>query len=279
MRQKIEKRWILLLIILLLILVPISIHLIIGQGKKEILSAKEFKEFLESNNMVEEYKKSDTLTYHSIKSIDSSNSSKYYTVSTKVFTINVDGSYNVIGFNNLLKSEHKNKVMNEAAAKRIAKEYLKKLYNGQCKFEETKEESIVNIPYYTFIFKKYEEGYPYYDKKISIQINKYSGKLEGYVNLGSDLELGSLDILVTEEEAYKKAILDFNNINKNGEQAESTFKALSENEDGTLMELCYILTIKGADAENKEVKVKYFISVNDGRIIKVLRDNVNKTTT
>lgn len=279
MTQKIKKRWIFLLIIILLILVPISIHVIIGQGKKEILAAKEFKNFLESNNMVEEYKNSDTLTYDSVKIIDSSNSSEYYTVSTKVFTINVDSSYKVIGFNNLLKTQYNNQQINEEEARRISEEYLRKLYDGQYEFEETKEESVVNIPYYTFIFKKYEEGYPYYDKKISIQINKYTGKLEGYVNLGPDLDLGNLEILVTEEEAYKKALLNFNETNKNGEKAESTFRALSENEDATLMELCYIITIKGIDEEDKEVKVKYFISANDGRIIKVIRDNVNKTTT
>ena len=279
MTQKIKKRWIFLFILILLILVSISIHVIIGQGKKEILAAKEFKKLLESNNIVEEYKKSDTLTYDSIKIIDSSNSSEYYTVSTKVFTVNVDSSYKVIGFNNLLKSNYNNQQIGEEEAKCISEEYLKKIYDGQYKFEEIKEDNVVNIPYYTFIFKKYEEGYPYYDKKISMQINKYTGKLEGYVNLGSDLDLGNLDILITEEEAYKKALLNFSEVNKNGEKAEGTFKALSENEDATLMELCYIVTIKGIDEEDKEVKFKYFISVNDGRIIKVVRDNINKTTT
>ena len=161
MTQKIKKRWIFLFILILLILVSISIHVIIGQGKKEILAAKEFKELLESNNIVEEYKKSDTLTYDSIKIIDSSNSSEYYTVSTKVFTVNVDSSYKVIGFNNLLKSNHNNQQIDEEEAKRISEEYLKKICDGQYKFEEIKEDNVVNIPYYTFIFKKYEEGYPY----------------------------------------------------------------------------------------------------------------------
>ena len=40
------------------------------------------------------------------------------------------------------------------------------------------------------------------------------------------------------------------------------------------MELCYVITLKGIDADKKEIRVKYFISTEDGRIIRTIRDNI-----
>ena len=133
----------------------------------------------------------------------------------------------------------------------------------------------MNVPYYTFIFKKCEDGYPYYDKKITLQINKVTGKLDGYVNLTSYLDTKDVDILLSEEEAISNALKDFNEINKNGEII-GIFKAWTENEDSSFMELCYVITLKGIDEEEKEIRIKYFISTEDGRIIRNARDNIIK---
>ena len=272
MKKKIKRIFSLIFIVILLIVIALSAHVIIGNGKKEIKVAKNFKELLYSENMINKYENDSLLSYKSISKIDASNSKKYYTINTKYFTIDIDNSYNVIGFNNMLYENGKTKIDKEVA-KEISERYLKKLYKGDYEYDSILEDNDLNVPYYTFIFKKCEDGYPYYDKKITLQINKVTGKLDGYVNLTSYLDTKDVDILLSEEEAISNALKDFNEINKNGEII-GIYKAWTENEDSSFMELCYVITLKGIDEEEKEIRIKYFISTEDGRIIRTINDNI-----
>ena len=274
MKKKNKKIFSLIFIVILLIVIALSAHVIIGNGKKEIKAAKNFKELLYSEDMINEYENDSLLSYKSISKIDASNSKKYYTVTTKYFTMDIDDSYNIIGFNNMLYGNGKTQIDKEVA-KEISEKYLKKLYNGDYEYDSILEEKTLNVPYYTFIFKKCEKGYPYYDKKITLQINKFTGKLDGYVNLNSYLDTKGTDILLSEEEASSNALKDFNEINKNGEII-GIYKVWTENEDNSFMELCYVITLKGIDEEEKEIRIKYFISTEDGRTIRTVRDNIIK---
>ena len=259
-------------IVILLVVISLAIHVIFGNGKKEIKVAKSFKELLYSEDMIDEYKNDTLLSYKSVSKIDASNSKKYFTVSTKYFTVDVDDSYNVIGFNNMLYSSGKMKIDKEVA-REIAERYLKKLYNGDYEYDSILDDEIGNVPYYTFMFKKCEKGYSYYDKMITIQINKFTGKLDGYVNLNCYLNTKDINILVSEEDATSKALNDFNEINKDGKVI-GIYKVWAENEDSSFMELCYVITLKGIDIDEKEIRLKYFISTEDGRIIRTIRDNI-----
>ena len=274
MKKKNKIIFSLILIVILLIVIVLSTYVIIGNGKKEIKVAKNFKELLYSEDIINKYENDSLLSYKSISKIDASNSKKYYTVTTKYFTIDIDDSYNVIGFNNMLYKNGKTQI-DKKVAKEISEKYLKKLYNGDYEYDSILEDKALNVPYYTFIFKKYEKGYPYYDKKITLQINKFTGKLDGYVNLNSYLDTKSTDIILSEEEAISNALKGFNEINKNGEII-GIYKAWTENEDNSFMELCYVITLKGIDEEEKEIRIKYFISTEDGRIIRNVRDNIIK---
>lgn len=274
MKKKIKIIFSLMFIVILLIVIVLSAHIIIGNGKKEIKVAKNFKELLYSENMINKYENDSLLSYKSISKIDASNSKKYYTINTKYFTIDIDDSYNVIGFNNMLYENGKTKI-DEEVARKTSERYLKKLYKGDYEYDSILKDKELNVPYYTFIFKKCEKGYPYYDKKITLQINKVTGKLDGYVNLTSYLDTKDVDILLSEEEAISNALKDFNEINKNGEII-GIYKAWTENEDSSFMELCYVITLKGIDEEEKEIRIKYFISTEDGRIIRNARDNIIK---
>lgn len=274
MKKKIKRIFSLIFIVILLIVIALSVHVIIGNGKKEIKAAKNFKELLYSEDMINKYENDSLLSYKSISKIDASNSKKYYTINTKYFTIDIDNSYNVIGFNNMLYENGKTKI-DEEVARKTSERYLKKLYKGDYEYDSILKDKELNVPYYTFIFKKCEKGYPYYDKKITLQINKVTGKLDGYVNLTSYLDTKDVDILLSEEEAISNALKDFNEINKNGEII-GIYKAWTENEDSSFMELCYVITLKGIDEEEKEIRTKYFISTEDGRIIRSVRDNIIK---
>lgn len=272
MKKKNKKIFSLILIVILLIVISLSAHVIIGNGKKEIKAARNFKELLYSEDMINKYENDSLLSYKSTRKIDASNSKKYYTVTTKYFTMHIDDSYNVVGFNNMLYEDGKTQIDKESA-KEISENYLKKLYNGDYEYDSLVEDDTLNVPYYTFIFKKCEKGYPYYDKKITLQINKFTGKLAGYVNFNSYVDTKNIDILLSEEEAISNALKDFNEINKNGEII-GIYKAWTENEDKSFMELCYVITLKGIDEEEKEIRIKYFISTEDGRIIRTINDNI-----
>ncbi|MDY4079935.1 MAG: hypothetical protein SOY42_14330 [Clostridium sp.] len=272
MKKKNKRIFSLILIVILLIVIALSAHVIIGNGKKEIKAARNFKELLYSEDMINKYENDSLLSYKSTRKIDSSNSKKYYTVTTKYFTMDIDDSYNVVGFNNMLYGNGKTQIDKEVA-KEISEKYLKKLYNGDYEYDSLLEDDTLNVPYYTFIFKKCENGYPYYDKKITLQINKFTGKLDGYVNFNYYVDTKDIDILLSEEEAISNALKDFNEINKNGEIM-GIYKAWTENEDNSFIELCYVITLKGIDEEEKEIRIKYFISTEDGRIIRTVRDNI-----
>ena len=272
MKKKNKKIFSLILIVILLIVISLSAHVIIGNGKKEIKAARNFKELLYSEDMINKYENDSLLSYKSTRKIDASNSKKYYTVTTKYFTMDIDDSYNVVGFNNMLYEDGKTQIDKESA-KEISENYLKKLYNGDYEYDSLVEDDTLNVPYYTFIFKKCEKGYPYYDKKITLQINKFTGNLDGYVNFNSYVDTKDIDILLSEEEAISNALKDFNEINKNGEIL-GIYKAWTENEDKSFMELCYVITLKGIDEEEKEIRIKYFISTEDGRIIRTINDNI-----
>lgn len=272
MKKKNKKIFSLILIVILLIVISLSAHVIIGNGKKEIKAARNFKELLYSEDMINKYENDSLLSYKSTRKIDASNSKRYYTVTTKYFTMDIDDSYNVVGFNNMLYEDGKTQIDKESA-KEISENYLKKLYNGDYEYDSLVEDDTLNVPYYTFIFKKCEKGYPYYDKKITLQINKFTGNLDGYVNFNSYVDTKNIDILLSEEEAISNALKDFNEINKNGEII-GIYKAWTENEDKSFMELCYVITLKGIDEEEKEIRIKYFISTEDGRIIRTINDNI-----
>ncbi|MGM9979078.1 MAG: YcdB/YcdC domain-containing protein [Clostridium sp.] len=272
MKKKNKKIFSLILIVILLIVISLSAHVIIGNGKKEIKAARNFKELLYSEDMINKYENDSLLSYKSTRKIDASNSKRYYTVTTKYFTMDIDDSYNVVGFNNMLYEDGKTQIDKESA-KEISENYLKKLYNGDYEYDSLVEDDTLNVPYYTFIFKKCEKGYPYYDKKITLQINKFTGNLDGYVNFNSYVDTKDIDILLSEEEAISNALKDFNEINKNGEIL-GIYKAWTENEDKSFMELCYVITLKGIDEEEKEIRIKYFISTEDGRIIRTINDNI-----
>ena len=272
MKKKNKKIFSLILIVILLIVIVLSTYVIIGNGKKEIKVAKNFKELLYSEDMINKYENDSLLSYKSTRKIDASNSKKYYTVTTKYFTMDIDDSYNVVGFNNMLYEDGKTQIDKESA-KEISENYLKKLYNGDYEYDSLVEDDTLNVPYYTFIFKKCEKGYPYYDKKITLQINKFTGNLDGYVNFNSYVDTKNIDILLSEEEAISNALKDFNEINKNGEII-GIYKAWTENEDKSFMELCYVITLKGIAEEEKEIRIKYFISTEDGRIIRTINDNI-----
>ena len=266
---------ILSIIILLIIGTFLSIQIFYNRSTKEKIAAKDFVELLYSNNMVDKTEIEDKIKYKSEKLGDGVK--EYYRVSTKNYGIDLDSNYKIIGFNNY-KVVSLGTLISEDAARTIAEKYISQLAVEDYKFKDTIKEAESVVPYYSYIFTRYKEGYPFYSDQIIINIDKSSGYLSGYSNTTLQGETRSINISIEQNIAENMAVDEFDKLNKAGvAETESTFKAFCNDKDKTETELCYVVTVKGTDIDGKEVKWKYFISTESGEVINSIKDNVSNT--
>ncbi|MGG7176480.1 YcdB/YcdC domain-containing protein [Clostridium paraputrificum] len=252
-----------------------SIYLYVGGGTKEVKAAKRFIGIVYSYDIVDKSENKDQISYKSLSKSDSSSLKETYSVTTRDFGIDIDSEFNVIGFsNNVSKVGSVN--ISENKARDLAEEYLSHIYKGKYGFKEIiKDESTEKSPYYSLVFTKYADGYPYYTDQIMVSINKNSGKMDGYSNSTSQGEPEKVKINKSQDEAEDIAIKAFSKLNKDAEIVENTYKAFAGDRDKVRTELCYIVTLKGIDADNKETKVKYFISTENGNVVNTVKDKIS----
>jgi len=253
-----------------------SLYIFVGPGSKEIKAAKNFMEKLESNNIITMDKENNK--YKSTKKSDPVKKKQYYSITVGDYGINVDSDYNVSGFSNRNSKAGEVKITPDEA-KKLGEKYLKQIYKSGFKFKEvTKEEVGKNSPYYTIVFSKFENGYPFYSYDLSVNINKETGILDGYSNSSIDKEPNTITINLDVNKGEKIALEAFSRLYKSGGLGEESYKAFYENKDNNSLELCYIVTIKGLDENGKEIKLKYFISTDTGNINNTEKNNVTNTT-
>ena len=214
----------------------------------------------------------------SVKKSDPSKTEEYYSVTIDKYAIDIDAKYNVIGFNNQ-KSKADSENITIDRAREIAEDYVKTLYNGECIFKEVvKEEESQKVPYYTMLFAKCKDGIPYYTYSVSLKINKESGKLDGFSNSSINIEPKTSVINIDKEMAEENVKEFFSKLNTFVEFDEETYKCFSEDKDKTELELCYIVSVRGLDTNNKEIRMKYFVSTETGDIINSEKNNVTSVT-
>ncbi|MBD7909750.1 MULTISPECIES: hypothetical protein [Clostridium] len=253
-----------------------TVYMFIGSGAKEKKSAKAFLQLLSSNNIITMNKENDK--YKSTKKSDPSKNEEYYSVVSGEYAIDVDAKYNVIGFTNKNSMADKSKITADEA-KSIGEKYLGIIYKGECRFKEVvKEEETQVMPYYSLLFTKYKDGYPFYNYNLSLKVNKETGKLDGFSNSSIDKEPKNVKINIDELNASEISKGEFLKLYKSAEFNEKTYKAYSENKDKTELELCYVVSLKGLGENNKEIKMKYFVSTETGDIINSEKSNVTGTS-
>lgn len=264
---------ILTITILFIISTFLSIEIFYNRSTKETIAAKEFIELLYSNNMVDKTEKENKIKYNVEKL--SYGVKEYYRISTKSYGIDLDSNYKVIGFINY-KVVSLDTLISEEAARVIAEKYISQLSEEDYKFKETIKEVGIVVPYYSYNFTRYKEGYPFYSDQIIINIDKSSGYLSGYSNTTLQGETRGINISIEQNVAENIALVEFVKLNKGGVvETNSTFKAFCNDKDKTKTELCYVVTVKGTDVDGKEVKWKYFISAESGQVINSIKDNVS----
>lgn len=264
------------LLIILFIIAGVCIYTYIGAGSKENKAAKSYMHMLQEKDMID--KDIDVKRCKSVKKSDPSKTEEYYSVTIDKYAIDIDAKYNVIGFNNQ-KSKADSENITIDRAREIAEDYVKTLYNGECIFKEVvKEEESQKVPYYTMLFAKCKDGIPYYTYSVSLKINKESGKLDGFSNSSINIEPKTSVINIDKEMAEENVKEFFSKLNTFVEFDEETYKCFSEDKDKTELELCYIVSVRGLDTNNKEIRMKYFVSTETGDIINSEKNNVTSVT-
>ncbi|MBM7833731.1 hypothetical protein [Clostridium sardiniense] len=261
------------ILVVLIVMIPILLYTYFGQGRKQIVEADKFIKKLQNENIIE--KNDSNIKFKLEEKTGAEKNKEIYSLISDNYRVDLDKNFNVISFaDNIKLSKIIN--INLKEAQDNAKVYLSKICTGDYRIKETntnnndiKEDS----PFYSVIFSKYEDGYPYYSEEVIMNINKSNGKLQGYVNKTKDDNHKKIDINVSKDEAEKKALKAFNDTNKDGKISSSTYLAFaSGREEGKKLELCYVISV----SNNKESNV-YFIGSSSGNIINTFSNIVEKT--
>lgn len=264
----------------LLIFIAICILIVVLALKynksKEARVTKEFISLIDEKNMieVEDYKE---IKYTVKKQVDGLNTKGFYYVSTPNFDVYLNDNYEVTGFTNRIEKVGVTEVSLEKA-KDIAEIYIAELVDGDVILKSYNQENEEKVPYYSFVFTKYKDEYPFYTDQVILNIDKSKGLLDGYSNYSTQGEPSDVIISINVEKAEEIAKDEFSKLNTEPKIVEETTKAYVNDKDMLLCELSYIVTISGKDLQGKETKYKYFITTKDGIIINISKDNVSATT-
>ena len=264
----------------LLILISVILYNFIGPGAKEIKASKEFVAKLYSINAVNTDQKLDAIKYERIKTINSQNELVHRSISTQNFGIDLDKNNNVIGFakKDIQLSITKIKLED---AKKYADNYLKGIYDGDIVLKSVNiNDDSKYLPYYSFIYTKQKNGYPFYFDEIKLNINKENGFLDGYSNSTMQKECKEPSMNIAEVEAKEIALKNFMKYNKEGINQDKIDIVYADNkmdkDASSIYELCYIVTVDGKNEKDSNISWKIFISTESGNILNILKDGAEK---
>lgn len=265
-----------LIIVLLICLIITVINKKDGTNSKEVKIAKNFISELSKEKIIQSDYKENTDFKVTIKN-DEGNNKKVYEIDNETFMIKINENQKVINFVDKIKSSNIKSVTEEEAIKR-AEKYIKEIDDSDYKFykviEQTRKDSVA---YYSVSFKRYDEGYPYFSSDVILNIDKSSGKLEGYLNNSEKTKHEKVDIKVSEDIAKEKCINSFNSMLKDGKVLDKVYLAYGDSRENTeKLELCYIVTIKGKLENGEEKEFTYFVSANSGEIINSFSNRVEE---
>jgi hypothetical protein len=269
-----------IILVCLLIVIAIILYKFIGPGASEIKASKEFMTKLYSINAVNTEQKLDDIKYEKIKTLNSQNELVHKSISTQNFGVDLDKDNNVIGFAKKDIPINITKVSLQDA-KVLAEKYLEGIYNGEVviKTINTNENSKY-LPYYSFIYTKQKNGYPFYFDEIKLNIDKENGFLDGYSNSTMQKEYKEPIINVSKQEAKNIALEAFNKYNKEGAVTSETDLVYADNkidkEASQIYEVCYTVIIEGKNDKNTNVNWKIFVSVETGKVLNILKDGAEK---
>ena len=267
-------------LLFLLIIIVIILYNFIGPGARDIKASKNFITKLYSINAISTEQNLDAIKYERIKILNSQNDLVHRSIVTQSFGIDLDKNNNVIGF---AKKEIPTNItkFNLQDARILAERYLKNIYDGEVVLKTiNSNEDSKYLPYYSFIYTKQKNGYPFYFDEIKLNIDKENGFLDGYSNSTMQRECKEPVINISEQEAKKIALEYFQKYNKEGIVRNETNLVYADNkidkEASKIYEVCYIVNIDGKNDKNVNINWKIFVSSENGNILNILKDGAEK---
>lgn len=280
--MKLKKASILggIILCLLLITIVVILYNFIGPGAKDIKASKNFITKLYSINAISTEQNLDAIKYDRIRTLNSQNELVHKSIVTQNFGIDLDKNNNVIGFTKKEIPVNKT-ILNVQDARVLAENYLENIYNGEVVLKTiNSNEGAKYLPYYSFIYTKKENGYPFYFDEIKLNIDKENGFLDGYSNSTMQREYKQPAIKISSQEAKKIALEAFNKYNKDGiVRAEAELVYANNNidkEPSPIYEVCYLVTIYGKSDKDANIVWKIFVSSESGNVINILKDGAEK---
>ncbi|MGL4571300.1 MAG: PepSY domain-containing protein [Clostridium sp.] len=267
MRRKTGKYMSIVTIVILIFIIFMLFYNYFGQGRNEIEVANNFIKKMQSEDIIK--KTSGEIKFDVKEKTGTENEEGIYSLVSKDYRIDLDKNKNIVSFVHNTKNGNKINISPDKA-KELAELYVKELCEGDYKVEGINKEE--KNPYYSIVFSKYEDGYPYYSEKLLININKETGKLQGYMNKTATLNHKRVDINISKEEAENSAIDIFNKLYSNGKIDSDTYLAYYNKDTENKSELCYIINIS-----NKKESYMYFVSAHNGDVINSISNIIEET--
>lgn len=264
-----------IILIFLVIVVGVAFYKLFGESSKEINASKQFMSKLYSMNAVDTTEKLTNLKYERLKVINSQNELVNKTIVTQSYGIDLDKENNVVGFakKDMTMSSSK---LSESEAKTIAERYLMEICGNDLIYEDTKNED--DLPYYSFVYKKKENGYRLYFDEIKINIDRDSGYIDGYSNTTMLKKCMEPKINISQEEAETIANNYFIENNIPYELLETTElvyagNTKTEKNKNNQLEVCYVVSVKAKNSDESQVLIKIFVNADSGEIYNVIKEN------
>jgi len=267
-------------LLFLLIIIVIILYNFIGPGAGDIKASKNFITKLYSINAISTEQNLDAIKYERIKILNSQNDLVHRSIVTQNFGIDLDKNNNVIGFAKKNIPTNITKI-NLQDARILAEGYLKNIYDGEVVLKTiNSNEDSKYLPYYSFIYTKQKDGYPFYSDEIKLNIDKEDGFLDGYSNSTMQRECKEPVINISEQEAKTIALEYFQKYNKEGIAKNETNLVYADNkidkDANKIYEVCYIVNIDGKNDKNVNTSWKIFVSAENGNILNILKDGAEK---
>lgn len=270
MKDKKRRYASILIVIVLLITIPIILYNYYGPGRKQIVAANKFIKKLQNENIIE--KNNEHIKFQMEEKTGTDKENETYSLISNNYRIDLNKNYDVISFVDKMKV---NDIINITPedGEGIAKEYLSKICSGDYRVKEVNRNDLKDeSPFYSIIFSKYEDGYPYYSEEVIININKNNGKLQGYVNKTKDDNHSDIKINISKETAEELALKLFKNVSNGGKIKGKSYLAFCNKKEAlNKSELAYVVNVSN-DKEN----MIYFISSDSGKLINAFSNTVKK---
>ena len=267
-------------LLFLLMIIVIILYNFIGPGAMDIKASKNFITKLYSINAISTKENLDDIKYNRIKILNSQNNLVNKSIATQSFGIDLDKNNNVIGF---AKKEIPADItkINLQEARILAEGYLKNIYDGEVVIKTiNSNDDSKYLPYYSFIYTKQKNGYPFYFDEIKLNIDKENGFLDGYSNSAMQRECKESLINISEQEAKEITLQEFQKFNKEGMVRNETNLVYTDNkideEPSKVYVLCYIVNIDGKNDKDVNINWKIFVSTENGKILNILKDGSEK---